>query len=84
MVPTFNFLNVGTVPMWCILNVGTVPTWSILNVGTVPMFNFSLKNKQIVNVLTFDSVIMRDVLIYDSGIESNFHTFAICLFFIAQ
>ena len=38
-VPTFNFLNVGTVPTWCILYVGTVPMRCILNVGTVPTFN---------------------------------------------
>ena len=38
MVPTFNFLNLGTVPTFNILNVGTVPTFNILNVGTVPTF----------------------------------------------
>jgi hypothetical protein len=35
------------------------------------------------NVWTFDSVRMRDVLIF-WFIESNFQTFAICLFFIAE
>ena len=34
-----------------------------------------------VNVWTFDSIRMWDVLIYDSDIESNFQTLAICLFF---
>jgi hypothetical protein len=37
-----------------------------------------------VTVLKYDSVWMRDVLIYDSDIESNSQTFAICLFFITQ
>jgi hypothetical protein len=37
-----------------------------------------------VNVLKFYSVRMRDVLIYDTDIESNSQTFAICLFFITQ
>jgi hypothetical protein len=42
--------------------------------------HWEIKNKQMVNVWTFDSV----RIIYDSGIESNFQTFAICLFFIAE
>ena len=46
--------------------------------------HWEIKNKQMVNVWTFDSVRMRYVLIYDSGIESNFQTFTICLFVIAQ
>ena len=37
-----------------------------------------------VNVWTYDSVRMQDVLIYDSGIESNFQKYAICLLFITQ
>ena len=37
-----------------------------------------------VNVWTYDSVRMQDVLIYDSDIEYNFQTFAICLFVITQ
>ena len=43
MVPTFNFLNVGTVPTFSILNVGTVPMFNILNVGTVLTFKGPLK-----------------------------------------
>ena len=46
--------------------------------------HWAIKNKQMVNVWTFDSVRMWDVLIYDSGIESNFQTIAICSCFIAQ
>ena len=46
--------------------------------------HWALKNKQMVNVWTFDSARMQDVLIYDSGIESNVQTLAICLFFITQ
>ena len=37
-----------------------------------------------VNVWTFDSVGMQEVLKYYSDIEYNFQTFVICLFFIAQ
>ena len=37
-----------------------------------------------VNVLRFDSVWMRDVLIYDSDIEINSQTLAIFLIFITQ
>jgi hypothetical protein len=37
-----------------------------------------------VNVWTFDSVWMWDVIIYDSDIESNFQIFAICLILITQ
>ena len=44
MVPTFNFLNVGTVPTFNILNVGTVPMFNILNVGTVPTFKGPLES----------------------------------------
>ena len=56
MVPTFNFLNVGTVPMFSILNVGTVPTFNILNVGTVPTFKGPLKiyTYRLINCLLSD------------------------------
>ena len=46
--------------------------------------HWAIENKQMVNVWTFDSVGMWDVVIYDSGIESNFQTLTICLFWIAQ
>ena len=36
--------------------------------------HWAIKNKRMVNVWTFDSVRMQDVLIYDSNIESNFQT----------
>ena len=32
----------------------------------------------------FDAFRMQDVFIFDPDIDSNFQTFAICLFFIAQ
>jgi hypothetical protein len=38
------------------------------------------KNKEMVNVWTFDSLRIRDVLKYDSCIESNFQIFAILYF----
>ena len=49
----------------------------------MPTAHWAIKYMQMLNVWTFDWVRIRDVLIYDSGIESKFQTFASCLFFIA-
>ena len=42
--------------------------------------HWEIKNKQTVNVWTFDSVRMRYVLIYDSANESNFKRLSFAYF----
>ena len=46
--------------------------------------HWAIKNEQMVNIWKFDLVRMQDLSKFDSDIDLNFQTFAICLIFMSQ